>query len=569
MVTPNVLKGVLERLLHSAERFTSGQIPARWVGLDLGSRSIKLAEMEQTPKGPRLVRVLIQELPVAAEGQAIDRAGWLHSALKEVSERSVHVALEGSRAVVRRVHMPLMPERELHEAVRWQLKEQLPFPAQEAVIDVRVLGQVWEKDIKKQDLVVVAASAPRLCELIETVERSGARVASLTPMPSAAWSCVATLLPDAQRGSVVLIELGAHTTHVAIVKDGQLCVVRDLAIGSESVTDALVGTVLSEQGHVAIDHAKAETLKRQYGVLSEASEGTTNEGVPLFHLASLMRPILEQLLTEISRFLDFYKVQLEQGGVSRVLLCGGGANLKSLQTFLADGLGVPVEVFNPILRIPDQAQRMEPEQIAEQGPRLAVAIGAALEHGRGLDLLPEDIKRARRAVHVRRRWTAAVKGIAAAALVGYLGLQGAAGWLTFRIQQEQRAWKRVEPAYREGMQLASTRDRLAATVHHAQQFLDEQPIWDGILKELGELIPPALQLDQLIIAADAAAAAPTMRFELTGEVASSAAAGGGRVAQFLEALERSPFFEDVVLVSSELRSNSAERSRFHLEGFLE
>jgi len=549
-------------------QFRRGQSPTRWVGLDLGGRSIKLAEMEQTPRGPRLLRALIQELPISVEGQPMDRAGWLHSALKEVGERSVHVALDSSKVVVRRVHMPLMPDRELQEAVRWHIKDQLPFPAQEAVIDFRVIGQVWEKDIKKQDLLVIAAPAPFLHELIEEVERSGAHVAGLAPTPCAVWSCVATLMPDVQRGSVVVIELGAHATHVTIVNDGQLCVVRDLAIGSESMTDALVGTVVSEQGHVTIDRSKAETLKRQYGVLSEAPQGMTSEGVPLFHLASLMRPVLEQLLTEISRFLDFYKVQLEQGGVSRVLLCGGGANLKSFQTFLADGLGVPVEVFNPILRISDQAQRMEPEQITEHGPRLAVAIGTALEHGQGLDLLPMEVKRARRAVHARRRWMTAIKGAAAAALICYLGLQGAAALLDLRLRQEQRAWKRVEPTYREGMELASTRDRLASTVQHAQQFLDEQPVWEGLLKELGELIPPALQLDELTIAADASAPSPAMRFELKGEVLASVA-GGGRVAQFLEALERSPFFEEVTLVSSELRSNNAEPSRFHVEGFLE
>jgi Tfp pilus assembly protein PilN len=279
--------------------------------------------------------------------------------------------------------------------------------------------------------------------------------------------------------------------------------------------------------------------------------------------------VLEQLLTEISRFLDFYKVQLEQGGISRVLLYGGGASLKSLQAFLADGLGVPVEVFNPMLWIPDQVPRMEPEQITESGPRLAVAIGAALEHGRGLDLLPVEVKRARSAVRSRHRWMTAMKGVAATALLCYGGLQATVGLLNLRIRQQQQVWKRVDPPYRQGMQLASTRVRLAAMVQDAQQFLDEQPVWDGVLKELGELIPPALELDELTIAAETSAASPIMRFQLQGAVVAGAAAGGGRVAQFLEALERSPFFEDVKLVSSELRSNSAERSRFHLEGFLE
>ena len=564
-MTPDLLKAPAMLL----RRFQDTQKPQRWVGLDLGSRSIKLAEVEQSPTGLRLLRALIQELPVSVEGQAVDRIGWLQSALKEVRADAVHVALGGPEVVVRRIHMPLMPERELREAVRWQIKDQLPFPIQEAVIDFRVMGQVWEKDIKKQDLLIAAAPAPYLRELIEVVERSGARVASLSPTPCALWSCVARLMPEAPQGSVVVIELGARMTHVLIVKDGAICVVRDLPLGSESMTEALVGTVPSEQGEVTVDFSKAEALKRQYGILLQTSEGTTKEGIPLFHLASLMRPVLEQLLTEISRFLDFYKVQLEQGGVSRVLLCGGGAGLKSLQTFLADGLGIPVEGFNPMLRIPDRAERLEPEQIAEGGPRLAVAIGAALEHGRSLDLLPVEVKRARRAVRSRHVWKAAAKGVAAAALILYLGLQMTAGLLQFQIHRQQRLWKQAEPAYRQGMLTASARVQLGATVEQAQQFLDEQPIWDGMLKELGELMPPALELDELTIAAEGEGASQTTRFHVAGQIAANAAAGGGGVAQFLEALERSPFFQDVTLVSSETRSRSTERSHFHVEGCLE
>ena len=550
-------------------RFRDAQKPQRWAGLDVGSRSIKLVEVEQTPTGLRLLRALIQELPVSVEGQAVDRLGWLQSALKEVSARTIHVALGGPEVVVRRIHMPLMPERELHEAVRWQIKDQLPFPIQEAVIDFRVMGQVWEKDIKKQDLLLAAAPARALRELIEIVERSGAQVASLNPTPCAVWSCVAALMPEMQQGSVVLIELGARTTHVIIVKDGAICVVRDLPLGSENMTASLVGIVASEQGDVTIDLSKAEALKRQYGVMLEAAEGRTKDGIPLFHLASLMRPVLEQLLTEISRFLDFYKVQLEQGGVSRVLLCGGGAGLKSLQTFLADGLGVPVEVFNPLLRIPDRVERLEPEQIAEGGPRLAVALGAALEHGRGLDVLPVEVKRARRAVRARRFWTTAARGMGAAALILYLGLQMALGLLQFQLHRQQRVWKHAEPAYRHGMLTAFTRVKLGTTVEQAQQFLDEQPVWDGILKELGELMPPALELDELALFPEGEGASGSMRFRLTGQVAATVAAGGGRVAQFLEALERSPFFQDVKLVSSEMRSGDNEKGRFHVEGFLE
>ena len=197
-------------------RFGARTPSKRLVGLDLGSHTIKLAEVEQTATGIRLVKSLIQELPVIKSGQSVDRAGWLASALKEFDAREVHVSISGPEAAIRRVHMPLMSKRELPEAVKWQIKEQISFPIQEAMLDFRVMGEVWDKDIKKQDVLVAAASKAVLEELIGLVERSGARVASLEPTQCALWRCVTALIPEAKQGSVAVIEIGASETEVTI-----------------------------------------------------------------------------------------------------------------------------------------------------------------------------------------------------------------------------------------------------------------------------------------------------------------------------------------------------------------
>ena len=568
MVTAPILNSLTDRIRGMVSRFQRSQQPKRWIGLDLGSRSMKLIELELTAAGPRLIKSLIQELPVVQNGQPVDLVGWLQSALKEFNGADVHVAVSGAELAIRRLHMPLMSKHELPEAVKWQVKDQVPFPIHDAVLSFHVIGEVWDKDIKKQDVLAAAAAKPFLHELIATVERAGGHVASLIPTPAALWRCVSTLVPDAARGSVAVIELGASKTEVTIAKDGHVRLVRDLAIGSESMTEALVGVVTSERGEIAIDHSKAEAIKRRYGVLTESEEGTTEEGIPFFHLSSLMRPVLENVLTEVSRVFDFYKVQMEEAGVSRVLLCGGGAALKRLQPFLAEGLGLTVEIFNPLIRITDRVQPLEPEQIAEGGPRLAVSIGAALDHGQGLNLLPQEVQRSRVLTVSRRAWVRAAKAVAAAALALYVGLQVVAGTLQWQVHHRQQAWAKLEGSYRHAMDLTATSKTLESSLDQTHRFLDQQPVWEGVLKELGELMPPGIELDELTVAAEASGS-QALAFHLKGRAAARHGAGEGGISEFIEALERSVFFRNVELVTSEMRVSGTGSANFEIAGFLE
>jgi type IV pilus assembly protein PilM len=539
----------------------------RQIGLDIGSHSLKVAELERTPVGVRLVKQLVQELPLPQAGQAVDRVGWLQSALKEFDASEIHLSIGGPDVAIRRVHLPLMCKRELPEAVKWQVKEQIPFPIQDAILDFQVIGEVWEKDVKKQDVLVAAASASSVRALVELVERCNVRVASVTPTQLALWRCVTELLPDARQGSVAVLEIGAAETEVTIAKDGHVRLVRDLAIGSATLTEALIGVVASEGGEQRIDYSRAEALKRRYGILRETAEGTTEEGVSLFQLSSLMRPVLERLLTELSRVFDFYKVHMGEADVSRVLLCGGGAGIKQLQPFLAEGLGLTVEVFNPLIRMAGRVQPLEPEQVAEGGPRLGVAIGLALDRGRELTLLPAGPAQQRRVGATRRFWLGAAAAAAALALSVLARLGFSAGLLQRQIRAQETLWMSVEPSYQRYMNTTAERKSLEGTMLRLEQLLDQQPAWEGLLKEIGGLIPPTVELEELAVA-PLEASTGKRTIHLRGQARSSAGGQGG-LPQFLEALESSIFFREVRLVSSELQGIETGRTSFVIEGLLE
>ena len=259
---------------------------------------------------------------------------------------------------------------------------------------------------------------------------------------------------------------------------------------------------------------------------------------------------------------------MEEGGVSRVLLCGAGANLKQLQPFLANGLGLTVEIFNPLVRIPERFQPLEPEQIADGGPRLAVAIGVALDHGQGLDLLPHQVQHARFETASRRLWQTAAKGAAAVAFAAYLGLQLTGFVVARQVRGQQRLWAQLQPASTTYLTTTSNVNTLGETCRLMERFLDQQPLWEGLFKELGALVPAAIALDEVSVESDANARSSSPHFRLKGRMTSGDNSGIVGLAKFVEALDQSVFLMGVGLGSSEMHSETGTTS-FTIEGRLE
>jgi type IV pilus assembly protein PilM len=542
--------------------------PQRWLGLDMGQQSIKVVEMERTAAGLRLVKHLVQELPPAPPGGSIDLSGWLQTILKEFESRTVHVALSGPDVVMRRVQIPPMPSAEVPEAVRWHVKDQVPFAIQDAAVAWQLLGEVWEKDVKKQDLLVAVAPQQRVRELVTLVEHAGGRVAHVLPSQWAMWQSVSTLSPDTQSGALAMVDVGTACTHIAIVQDGAVCIVRDLAMGVTSVTQALVGAVTVQEQQIDITAAKATTLARQYGILTEEATGTTDEGIPLFHIASLMRPVLEGLLMEISRSLEYYRAHIDQGGVARILLCGGGANLKGLQSFLADGLSVTTEVFNALVRVPERMQSCSAEQMADEGPRLSVAIGTVCTSIDHFDLMQMSRSSVGGLPLSPRQLRRAGIGIGGALLLSLVGLWIYSGVLGGQVRDAQAAWAQVEPMHMQYTETVAAQEAAEATTIRLALLLEQRPVWDGVLKELGVLVPASMILDTYAVQARTTGETTSHHFTLAGRMRAGGSTAGG-VSQLVQALERSIFFRDVTLESSEVRTGDAHDTVFEIEGRLE
>ncbi|MCS6830567.1 MAG: type IV pilus assembly protein PilM [Armatimonadota bacterium] len=89
-------------------------------------------------------------------------------------------------------------------------------------------------------------------------------------------------------------------------------------------------------------------------------------------------PVLGDFLAEVRRSLEFYRGRVQGARVDEIVLCGGTARMKNLDRFLAQELGIPVSVADPLTHQEALVRRYSMPYLQEVAPLMTVAIGLAI-----------------------------------------------------------------------------------------------------------------------------------------------------------------------------------------------
>ncbi|MBW7928347.1 MAG: pilus assembly protein PilM, partial [Fimbriimonadaceae bacterium] len=89
-----------------------------------------------------------------------------------------------------------------------------------------------------------------------------------------------------------------------------------------------------------------------------------------------MQNLLEEIVSEVRRSIDYYRSRGDE--VDQILLCGGGANLKGLASYMGESLSLPCDTFDAARRLNVSAKRLPAGFMDEHRAEFAVAIGNGL-----------------------------------------------------------------------------------------------------------------------------------------------------------------------------------------------
>lgn len=313
------------------------------MALDFGSTSIKLCIAKVQGHSLCVERLVETLLPQNAlrEGVILE-PDTVSKAVRETLQRagrfpkSAMIALSGPQTTARPVHLPAMPIEALEKSIQFEAGRYLPSSAEEHYIGFEVVEQ------SEDHLEILLVAAPRASTevFVEIVEKHGVEVESVELQPFAFWRAIQVAFRGQTPPAYAFVDLGGGHTQVSVARGPLLALTRHIPIAGETLTAAL-------KGYFHYRDEEAYEVKRNLN-LEELVAHTPQENPPL----RLAQPILDELIREIRRSLNYYQSQFQpQGGrdgrIEKLYLSGGTARLNGIATYFEHKMGIPTSVFDP------------------------------------------------------------------------------------------------------------------------------------------------------------------------------------------------------------------------------
>lgn len=541
------------------------------LGLDIGSRTIKFIVLKRSSRGLRLLDCGIQPMVVdfqEEDGEEKERliAQILDTHLREKSLKNAIItsAVSGLEVLFHHIQLPRIANKDLNQAVTWACRKDLPFPIESSVVEYRVLANSGNRTESKLDILVVAAQEHLVSRHLGMLERAKIRPSKISTVPAALWKLSQSLPNSKRQDNYAIIEIGGKSSHIVFVQHGQLQFAREITIASHDFTEALTSVVFSDGQEFRIDGKLAEQIKREYGFPRAAEEqGHTKEGIPVKEISVMLRPVLERLVNEIHRTIEFYKEKFRADEVAKVFLTGAGALLAHLDERLAEELKIGVEILNPFQIIATK-EKINRQALLAIGPRFAVATGLALDQEKTLNFLPDKLKGARtfRILKKLLRYLTVIVFLILIFFSENISKQNQRIAGEFKRFEEQ--YERMEPKRK---QFVALRNKLAKLRKINKQYQDRIVVNLTLarhLKALSNLVPTNVTLTAFRVeyrntkANEKKNAFKRLEFLILEGVAfEDHSMEGVNLANFLFNLEKSNYFSSIALRDQRIRKDGS------------
>jgi len=279
----------------------------------------------------------------------------------QVNAANVVTGVSGHSVILKNIVLPPMSREELEESIDWHAEEHIPYDLADVSLDYQVTAETPEST----NVLIAACKKERIDNIKQAIQLAGKSPVVIDVDTFALQNCYEVNYNPTEEDVVTLLNIGASTMNVNIVKGTRSLFTRDITVGGSQFTDVL-------QRSLGLNFQQAEAVKR--GV-ADAVDGLEEKSIE-----PLMNNVTEIVAMEIQKTFDFYRATTEDNDtiVQKILISGGGSKLAGLAQELSERLELPVEILDPFRNIKIDTKKFDPEYLNEIVPEMAVAVGLAV-----------------------------------------------------------------------------------------------------------------------------------------------------------------------------------------------
>ncbi|MDF1590902.1 MAG: type IV pilus assembly protein PilM [Desulfobacterales bacterium] len=336
------------------------------VGLDIGSCTFKVGEIVDSKKGRSLKNFSMLDIPpgVIEEGTIREpdiAAQKIHELFKTagIKEQNVAISIGGFSIIVKNITVQTMTEAELQETIQLEAEQYIPFDISDVNLDFQIIGEN-ENNPNQMNVILVAAKKEMVEDYLNVVQLAGLNPLILD-VDAFALQNIFELNYEGEEESIALIDIGASKTSLNILKGSFSVFMRDVSLGCSQINQK----IMSLANCSAED---AEDIK-----FNEKTDKISKDD-----LSEITSAVVSDWCAEIRRALDFFYSTYPDEQIKRVILSGGGANIKEFQELLAVETSTEVETIDPFKNLIIDNKKLDASYLEQIAPQAAICMGLAI-----------------------------------------------------------------------------------------------------------------------------------------------------------------------------------------------
>ena len=335
------------------------------IGLDIGSHAIKICQVAKSGDTFKLLNLGSAKLPEGAVEDGIlqepeEVAKIIASLLSnlKIKEKKVAIAISGYSVIVKKINLAVMEQQALDEYIQTEVGQYIPFDIEDVYLDYQDLHTNTE-EYDRTDVMLVAAKKEVVDGYLSLLQSAGLKVVIVDIGGFALENIYDTNYGLGE--NVALVDIGSTKMSINIVSEGISVLARDVVVGSRQLTDQI-------QNRFGVTIDEAEGLKIGYEPVEEKQK----------ELDEIYANTCTQWSLELKKAIDLYYTNNPDMALNKIILSGGGSRIQGLDQFLADEIGLQVEILNPFLKIQTESKNIDQEYLKFIGPEMAIALGLAI-----------------------------------------------------------------------------------------------------------------------------------------------------------------------------------------------
>ncbi|MDD5431890.1 MAG: pilus assembly protein PilM [Candidatus Omnitrophica bacterium] len=287
----------------------------------------------------------------------------------------------------KRLQMPVIPDKELLDAIKWKIKDDLPIELSDAVVGFQIINTLTKEDGSREyDIECVAVKENEVKSQVEMIKGLGLSCLAVVLAPFGYVNLINKYFSEDSKKTVGILHVDENKSYFVICKNEKLEFYRELPFSVNELRKALSSVLITEKGKLQLNPEEINDILFKGGIPWGDKEAYKDK-FAASQILGLLRSPLDMLIQEIKRSLAYYETQFKGAAIEKIYLNGKGLKVPNLDKFLQEASALNIENF-PLIGNLKAGAGIESDVLLEN----YAFVASGLDYENNINLLPQEYR---------------------------------------------------------------------------------------------------------------------------------------------------------------------------------